>query len=149
MKKQLLFLAFVIVSLTGFAQSASVEYFEVYTKLAHSKPGGGFSFNRDSIMARINSVPDTAGTIATFVLSTNNPVAVDSLFFTLKNSQNQSVYTGALKVSTLQSNPAYKLNGKTMYFTVCPYSYLKQFTATVKVRGNDGKTTPVKSFAKN
>ena len=135
--------------LVSSAQNSSVEYFEVFTKLAHPKPSSGFSFNRDSILARINNIPDTAGTLATFVFLVSEPADVDSLFFTLTNSQGQFIHASAGKVSVLQTNPLFKQNGKTFYLTVGPYPYLRKFYASASFKKTTGQVSELKTFLKN
>lgn len=133
---------------TAFTQSITSDYFEVYTKLAYPRLSSGFSFNKDSILARINGMPDTASTFATFVVSVSDVTNVDSLLFTLTNSQASTVYSGGGTISSL-SGSSFKVNNNTLYYTVGPFPYLKRFSATARVRGNDGQSTPIKSFAKN
>ena len=150
MKKSLisgLLLLICVVSST--AQSVSSDYFEVYTKLAHGRPSSGFSFHKDSILARISNIPDTAGTYATFVITVNAVNNIDSLEFTLTNSQGQTVYNSGSSLSTLQASASFKTNNNTLYYTVGPFPYLKRFSATARLRGTDGQLTPVKSFSKN
>jgi hypothetical protein len=142
-------LLFIAMSAGLYAQNASVEYFEVYTKVAHKHGNSGFAFNKDSIMARINALPDTADTYATMVVSVSDPAQIDSVYFTLANSQGQQVYNVALQLSALQSDPNFKVVDKTIYLTVGPYPYLKHFTATAKVKSTNGSISGVKSFAKN
>ena len=148
MKKNLLSGIFTLFCFTcTFAQSS--DYFEVYTKPAHPRAGGGFTLNRDSILSRIQNIPDTTSTFATFVISVDNPADIDSLFFALSNSQSQNVYSGALQYSSLVSNSGFKISGNTIYVTVGPYPYLKRFTATAQVKHSDGSTSALRSFAKN
>jgi hypothetical protein len=131
-----------------FSQSVTSDYFEVFTKLAH-RPGSSYGFNRDSILPRISSLADTAGRYATFAITVNDPSQIDSLIFTLTNSQEQLVHTSANPIASLQSNPAFQITGNTLYYKVGPFPYLHRFSATARVRGNDGQSTPIQSFAKN
>jgi hypothetical protein len=149
MNKLLLSLALLISYSWSFSQSVTCSYFEVHTKLAHSRSNAGFSFTRDSVLTKIVNVPDTASTYATFVVSVNDPAEVDSLIFTLTNSLNSIVYSGGGDFTSLQSDPNFRINGKTIYYKVGPYPNLKRLTATTRVRGNDGQSTPTKSFIKN
>lgn len=150
MSKSLVLYGIIMLSvLTSFAQNSSVEYFEVFTKLAHPRPSSGFSFNRDSILARINNIPDTAGTLATFVISVSDPSVVDSLFFTLTDSRGQLIHSSAGKLSNLQSNPLFKQKDKTLYFTVGPYPYLRKFYASASFKRVTGQSSDVKTFLKN
>ena len=149
MKKTIALSISIILCVLAYSQSSTLSYFEVYTKLAHTRPAAGFSLNKDSILAKINGIPDTSATIATFVVSVEDPGTVDSVFYTLTNSSAEQVYSAAFKISNLGSNSAFKVNGKTLYFTVGPYPYLKRFTATAKVRYTNGQSSAIKSFAKN
>src|SRR5688572_10049202 len=150
MKKQFhLCLLMLVCTISAFSQSVSSDYFEVYTKPAHTRPSSGFSFKRDSILARINNISDTASTYATFAISVDAISHVDSLKFTLINSQEQTVYSGGGAIEDLRSNALFKINNNTLYYTVGPFPYLKRFSATAQIRGTDGQLTPIKSFAKN
>lgn len=141
-------LGFALSSLVISAQNFSIEYFEVYTKLAHKQNTGGFSIHPDSIAARINRIPDTALTYATFAVAVINPSIVDSLYFSLKNSNNEQVYTHSTSVAGLTTDSGFRLSGKTFYWTVGPYPYLKRFTAQVQYRANGGQLSELKEFQK-
>lgn len=127
----------------------TVSYFEVYTKQAHKQPGSGFTLNRDSIVARINAVPDTASTLATFVFAVGDPAQVDTMFLTLTDSRGQQAFAGPVKAVSVQGTAAYRVSGQTVYYTLPAAPYLKRFTASLRVRYADGSLSPVKTFAKN
>lgn len=131
------------------AQTNSISYFEVYTKLEHKQPNSGFTLNKDTILARINAIPDTASTIATFVFAVADPTQVDTIFLTLADSRGQQAYSAAVKVSTVQGTAAYRVGGQTIYYTVPAKPYLKRFTATLKVRNADGSLSAVRTFTKD
>lgn len=133
----------------GLNAQTNINYFEVYTKLEHKQPNSGFTLNKDTILARINAIPDTASTIATFVFAVDNPTAVDTMFCTLTDSRGQLVYNAPVKVSTVQGTLAYRVGGQTTYYTILPKPYLKHFTATLRIRYADGSLSAVKTFTKN
>ena len=147
MKRMLLILGLAVMALAAYAQTFTADHFEVYTKMAHSKPSPGFTMNRDSIMARINNLPDTTDQYATFMVALSNSSDVDSISFTLTNSQSQTAYSGSFSYSALQSNPSFRIAGNNLYYTVGPLPYLKHFAATVAV--TSGGNTITKTFAKN
>ena len=130
------------------AQTLTNEYFEVYTKPAHTKAGLGLKLNSDSILARIRNISDTATQFATFAAGVNNIANVDSVIFTLTNSQGQIVSTVGGSLAALQANPNFRINENTLFYTVGPYAYLKRFTATVSF--SNGTSNPiVNAFTKN
>lgn len=150
MKKQLLLSLLMLFCIAAtFAQTVSSDFFEVFLKPAHPRHSSGFSLNKDSLLSRIYGLSDTASTYATFVVSVNDAANVDSLSFVLVNSQQTTVYSETKSISALQSSSSFKINGNTLYYTVGPFPYLKHFSATAMVRGTDGQSTPIQSFAKN
>ena len=133
----------------GLNAQTNINYFEVYTKLEHKQPNSGFTLNKDTILARINAIPDTASTIATFVFAVDNPAAVDTMFFTLADSRGQQVFNAPVKVSAVQGTSAYRVGGQTTYYTILPRPYLKHFAATLRIRNADGSLSAIKTFTKN
>ncbi len=70
------------------AQSISGNGFEVHTRLKHPKAKLS-TVNRDSIVARINAIPDTALQTATFVFTAADISDITAIELALIDSRNQ------------------------------------------------------------
>lgn len=143
-----IFTLFLLTTGTLSAQTLTNDYFEVYTKPAHTRAGMGLKLNSDSIMARIRNISDTATQFATFAATVNDIANVDSVTFTLINSQGQTVSTVGGSLVALRTNPKFRIDENTLFYTVGPYAYLKRFTATVSF-SNSPSTPIVNAFSKN
>lgn len=131
------------------AQTQS-NYFEVFTKPAYSHSGNSrFVLNKDSILAKIQNIPDTVSNKATFVLGAPNATEIDSVFLTLTNSLGATVYTTAVAYSNISGSANFRLANDVLYYTVGPYQYLKRFTATARLKYTTGGSSSVRTFTKN
>lgn len=112
--------------------------FEVHTRLKHPKSGNVLRLNKDSLMARISAIPDTATQYATFVCTTNNTNVVDSLELSLTDSRGITVYAGSFSKSQLIASGALRIVGQTIYVDAGSFPYLKNFGARLRFTTGGG-----------
>ena len=149
MKNTLFVIILLVCSYGSYCQSNAITFFEVHTKRAYSPISEApVSFNKDSIIARIRNTPDSAAMNAKFLVSLNNAGVVDSIFFTLKNSNNQQVLNKGEKLSQLLAGGGAKLLDGTFYYTPGAFSFLKKFLATVRFKYVDGSSSAIRTFDK-
>ncbi len=149
MKNTLFVSIIVLCSFDLFCQSSGINFFEIHTKRAYtSSSSRPVSFNKDSIIARINSMPDSAAMDANFLVSIDNESAIDSIFFILKNSNNLVVLNKGEKLSQLLSSGKAKLLNGTLSYPQGPFPYLKRFVATARFRYTNGTSSATKTFDK-
>lgn len=133
---------------TTFSQSLNGNGFEVHTRLKHPK-AKPFTVNKDSIVARIHAIPDTALQTATFVYTVADAADITALELVLTDSRNQTAYQVNNSVSALTASGQYKVIGQTIYITAGAFPYLKSFTAQLRTTNQDGVKSSWREFVKH
>lgn len=133
---------------TTLSQTHNGNGFEVHTRLQHSK-AKPFTLNRDSIVARINAIPDTALQTATFVYTAADFTDITALELVLTDSRNQTAYQVNNSVSALTASGLFKVIGQTIYITTGAFPYLKNFTAKLRTTHQNGAKSAWHEFVKN
>ena len=144
----LLMLVVISTSTVCTAQSISGNGFEVHTRLKYPK-AKPFTVNRDSIVARINAIADTALQTATFVYTVADVADISAVELILTDSRNQTAYQVDKTVSALTASGQYKVIGQTIYVTAGAFTHLKNFTARLRTTNLNAVKSGWREFVKH